>query len=194
MSLMPAMAAGPDAETRANSRELRYKPDASEFVFCGSEPAVYTRALYGNNKAFRLETSDFPAFAFYAKNGMLGNVRIGLLINKQEIVWLEEASDIESRYSAGKRIYHIRDERFGKDALITLTALARYDKEGALFVMDCKNLSPKLEWICQYGAVRGKRFSRNGDLGADPWDAFCMKKDYCRRAADTTDRSSGSCY
>lgn len=180
MSLMPAMAAGPDAETRANSRELRYKPDASEFVFCGSEPAVYTRALYGNNKAFRLETSDFPAFAFYAKNGMLGNVKIGLLLNKQEIVWLEEASDIESRYSAGKRIYHIRDERFGKDALITLTALARYDKEGALFVMDCKNLSPKLEWICQYGAVRGKRFSRNGDLGADPWDAFCMKKDYCR--------------
>ncbi len=172
-------AAGPSAEIRANSRELRYKPDASDFVFCGTEPAVYTRALYGNNQAFRLETSDHPDFAFYCKNGMVGNVKIGLLLNKEEILWLNQAEEIESRYSAGKRIYHIRDQRFGKEAQITLTALARYDQEGALFVLDCQNVSPKLEWICQFGGVRGKRFSRNGDLGADPWDAFCMKKDYC---------------
>lgn len=177
-SLMPVHAAGPDAETRANSRELRYKPDASDFVFVGSEAAVYTRALYGNNKPFRLETSDYPAFAFYAQNGMLGNVNIGLLIDG-ELLWLNEAEQIESRYRPGQRIYHIQDERLGKEARITLRALARYDKEGALFVIEAENVPAKLEWFCQFGGVRGKRFSRNGDLGADPWDAFCLKKDYC---------------
>ncbi len=176
MPLMAEVSAKDDART--NSRELRYKPDASDFVFCGSKPEVYTRALYGNNQAFRLETGDIPAFGFYGKNGMLGNVAFALMVDG-ELFWLKDADNIEVRYRPGQRIYHIRDSRLGDKASLTLRALARYDKEGALFVIEAEGLKSGLQWVCQFGGVRGRKFSRNGDLGADPWDAFCLKKDYC---------------
>ena len=192
MPLMAGVSTGDDArvsakddarvsakdDARANSRELRYKPDASDFVFCGGKPEVYTRALYGNNQAFRLETGDIPAFGFYGKNGMLGNVAFALMVDGK-LFWLKDAENIEVRYRPGQRIYHIRDSRLGAKASLTLRALARYDKEGALFVIEAEGLKNGLRWVCQFGGVRGRKFSRNGDLGADPWDAFCLKKDYC---------------
>lgn len=162
----------------ANNRELRYIPDSSSFLFQGSEPRLFNRALYGSNQAFRLETGDLPEFGFYASCGMSGNVQFALR-RGEKIIWLKEAENIQCRYLPGKRIYHIQDSLIG-NGKITLTAIARYDKEGAIFCFETENTPDDLELLTMYGGARGKKFSRNGDMGVDPADAFCLKKDYCR--------------
>lgn len=165
------------ADERANARELRYKPDHSDFVFQGSIPQLFTRALYGSNQSFRLETSDIPIFALYSHDGMSGHIRLALQRGRKT-KWLHEAENIECRYRPGQRIYQIEDPMLGKGRL-TLTAVARYDCQGAILHIKGENLPADLKWICLYGGAYGRRFSRNGDLGADPDDVFFLKKDYC---------------
>ena len=165
------------ADERANARELRYKPDHSDFVFQGSDPQLFNRALYGNNQSFRLETSDIPLFAMYSYDGMSGHIRLALQRGPQ-IKWLHELESIECRYRAGQRVYKIGDPMLGNGSLM-LTAVARYDCQGAILRLEGENLPADLQWICLYGGAYGRRFSRNGDLGADPDDVFFLKKDYC---------------
>ncbi len=158
-------------------RELRYLPDGSDFVFRADSVRKFNRALYGNNQAFRLETGDVPEFGFY-RSVMSGNLRFALVKGEQKI-WLHQAEKIESRYRPGLRIYTIKDPVLGKGSL-ELQALARYDSEGALFRFEFSQPEPGLQLIAVYGGARGKRFSRDGDMGADPDDAFELKTAYCR--------------
>ena len=49
-------------------RQLQYYPEGDAFV-CVNGNNRYTRALYGTNTDYRIETSDRPIFALYkAKN------------------------------------------------------------------------------------------------------------------------------
>ena len=57
-------------------RELRYKPDGKDFVIVNGE-RKFTRALYGTNTAFRVETSDVPEFALFMPR-MGGNLQFGI--------------------------------------------------------------------------------------------------------------------
>ena len=158
-------------------RELRYLPEGSDFVFRADSARKFNRALYGNNQAFRLETGDVPEFGFY-RSVMSGNLRFALLKGEQKL-WLHQAKTIESRYRPGLRTYMIQDPILGKGSL-ELQALARYDSEGALFRFEFSQQEPGLQLIAVYGGARGKRFSRDGDMGADPDDAFELKPAYCQ--------------
>ncbi|MDD4361825.1 MAG: DUF4450 domain-containing protein [Bacteroidales bacterium] len=164
-------------DTGNSGRELRYLPEGSDFVFRADSARKFNRALYGNNQAFRLETGDVPEFGFY-RSVMSGNLRFALLKGNQKI-WLHEAKSIDSRYRPGLRIYNIQDPVLGKGSL-ELQALARYDSEGALFRFEFHQAEPGLQLIAIYGGARGKRFSRDGDMGADPYDAFELKTAYCQ--------------
>jgi len=165
------------ADERANARELRYRPDHSDFVFQGSEPRLFNRALYGQNQSFRLETSDIPIFALYSYDGMSGHIRLALH-RGGETKWLHEAESIECRYRPGLRIYRFADPMLDGGSL-SLTAIARYDCQGAILRLEGSDLPEDLEWICLYGGAYGRRFTRNADLGADPPDVLYLKKDYC---------------
>ncbi|HPL07043.1 MAG TPA: DUF4450 domain-containing protein, partial [Bacteroidales bacterium] len=76
-------------------------------------------------------------------------------------------------------MYSIQDPLLGRGSL-ELQALARYDNEGSLFRFRFSRPDPELQLIAVYGGARGKRFSREGDMGADPHDAFELKTAYCR--------------
>lgn len=138
---------------------------------------MFNRALYGNNSDFRMETSDLPEFGFY-NSGMSGNLHFALE-RRGNVIELNKAQKIECRYQAGQRIYRIQDPLLLDKGTITLTAVARYDTDGAVFRFECQNLPEDTKLISIYGGARGKKFSRNGDLGVDPQDAFSLKKDYC---------------
>lgn len=161
----------------SENRELRYLPQGSDFVFRADSARKFNRALYGNNQAFRLETGDVPEFGFYS-SAMLGNLRFALIKGEQKR-WLHEAETIEYRYRPGLSIYSIQDPILGQGNL-EIHALARYDNEGSLFRFEFGRPDPELQLIAVYGGAGGKRFSRDGDMGADPHDAFELKTAYCR--------------
>ncbi len=163
---------------RAEARELRYVPNGEDFVFQGNTPMLFNRALYGENQAFRLETGDLPIFAFYAPTGMAGHLEWGL-VSGDRTLWLHQADSIRCIYRPGYRIYEITDPIL-KGGSICLTALCRYDCQGAVFRFEAKNTPKNLQWVCVYGGAYGKKFSRNGDMGADRPDVFYLKPEYCR--------------
>ncbi len=51
----------------AAARDLRYTPQGNDFVI-ENGTARFTRALYGTNTAFRVETSDRPEFGLFMPN------------------------------------------------------------------------------------------------------------------------------
>lgn len=110
------------------SRILRYQPDGEDFVIVNGN-RKFTRALYGGNTGFRLETSDMPEFALYMPR-MGGNLSLGVIVG-EESLWLNDADRIESRYRAGSRVYTITDSLLGKGSL-TITALAMYEADGMI--------------------------------------------------------------
>ena len=60
------------------NRTLRYQPDGEDFVIVNGN-RKFTRALYGSNTGFRLETSDVPEFALYMPR-MGGNLSLGVIV------------------------------------------------------------------------------------------------------------------
>src|SRR5215204_5794418 len=66
----------PGGEWHDKPRELRYKPDGTDFVITNGT-RLFTRALYGTHSAFRVETGDRPEFALYMP-GMGGNFKLGI--------------------------------------------------------------------------------------------------------------------
>ena len=101
------------------NRTLRYQPDGEDFVIVNGN-RKFTRALYGSNTGFRLETSDVPEFALYMPR-MGGNLSLGVIVGGKSL-WLNDARHIESRYSAGSRIYTITDSLLGKGSCLLYTS------------------------------------------------------------------------
>lgn len=156
-------------------RTLRYHPEGNDIVIENGNKR-FNRALYGGNTAFRAEAGDLPEFALYMP-GMGGNIQLGLIAaNKSK--WLIKAKYIKAIYRPGSMLYEIRDPML-KEGIIHLDAIALYDKEGLIIKVNTKNIPSGVELVVVYGGASGKKFSRDGDIGADPESSFDLKPEYC---------------
>ncbi|WP_133273376.1 DUF4450 domain-containing protein [Hymenobacter radiodurans] len=167
----------PPALWHDQARTLRYRPDGSDFVITNGNKR-FTRALYGTNTAFRVETGDLPEFALYLP-GMGGNFKLGLLVDGQS-KWLIEADSIEARYRPGAMLYEVKDALLGAGKL-QLEVLAQADAEGMLVRATFDGVpAGKVRLLWAFGGATGKKFSRDGDIGADPESNFYLKPEYCQ--------------
>ncbi|AOW10828.1 DUF4450 domain-containing protein [Flavobacterium gilvum] len=166
---------GQEKISKQENRKIHYAPDGDAFVLKNGT-RKFNRALYGSNTGFRVEAGDLPEFAMYMP-GMGGNFKLGLS-NGKKSKWVSEASKIETRYVLGTMRYKIEDPILEKGALfIELVALK--EKEGLVLKVYGNNLPKNIELIWAYGGATGKKFSREGDIGADPESVFYLQPDYC---------------
>ena len=165
----------PVPDTAIPARALRYHPEQGDFVIVNGKKR-FNRALYGTNSGFRVEAGDLPEFAMYLR-GMGGNFRLGL-VSEDSSLWLIDAEQITARYRPGSMLYEIRDPMLGKGTL-HLHVLALADQEGMIIRAGCTELENGVDLVWAYGGANGKRFHREGDLGADPESSFDLKPEYC---------------
>jgi hypothetical protein len=158
-------------------RTLRYHPEGTDFVITNGTHR-FTRALYGTNTAFRVEAGDLPEFALYLP-GMGGNLKFGLLADGQS-KWLIKADNIVARYRPGTMLYDITDPLLGAGKL-HLEVLAMADAEGVLVKARFENVpAGRVRLLWAFGGATGRKFSRDGDIGADPESSFYLKPEYCQ--------------
>ncbi|WP_157489853.1 DUF4450 domain-containing protein [Flavobacterium sp. CF136] len=157
------------------TRKMHYMPEGDSFVLKNGT-RKFNRALYGSNTGFRVETGDLPEFAMYMP-GMGGNLKFGL-INGKHSKWITEASKIDARYVLGTMHYTIEDPILGKGKLF-IVVVALKEKEGFIVKVSGENVSKEVNLIWAYGGATGKKFSRDGDIGADPESVFYLHSNYC---------------
>jgi len=157
-------------------REVRYKPVGEEFVNVNGDKR-FSRAIYGTNTGFRFETSDYPEFGLYMPN-LGGSVDLAVK-HGDKAVWVKDLEWVESRFVSGKRIYMLKDKALLGNGSIRLTALALSDADGFIVRTEAKGLPDGVQLVWIYGAASDKRFSRNGDIGADPADCFWLEASKC---------------
>lgn len=160
-------------------REIHYHPDGEDIVI-NNGTHRFNRAIYGTNTAFRVEAGDLPEFAMYLP-GMGGNLRFGIKAGN-ESNWLINMSNIEARYRAGSMLYTIHDPLLGNGTL-NLTVLAGGSTESLIVKAEVNGTTTPLSLFWAFGGVTGKKFSRDGDLGADPESSFYLKPEYCANNA-----------
>ncbi|TJZ61552.1 DUF4450 domain-containing protein [Sphingobacterium olei] len=160
-----------------NERTLHYTEDKGDFLLVEGKYR-FNRALYGSNKASRVEAGDLPEFALYMP-GMGGNLQF-VLKGNNEYKKLIHADNIETRYRPGAMVYAIRDKLLGKGVL-EITVLAQVAEEGMIVKVGAQNVPKGTELFAIYGGASGKRFSRNGDIGADPESGFYLLPEYCKQ-------------
>ena len=162
------------ASAGTKPRVLQYHPDGRDIVRVNGENR-YTRALYGGYTNFRVETSDRPIFGIYCGKNHHRNIRFRLMTGGQTVS-LEETAHCEARYNAGLRTYHLTDPAFGKGWL-EVTVLAMPDSEAALWQFRADELPADAVLECLVSQVKSPKFSRSGDLNADPKDGFDPKNE-----------------
>lgn len=165
----------PDQLWHGKERMVRYHPEGNDFVIENGDRR-FTRALYGTNTAFRVEAGDLPEFAMYMP-GMGGDLRFGL-INESQHKWLITAQKIKAIYRAGSMIYEIEDTLLGKGKLF-IEVLALSNAEGMVVKIISENIKEDVQLVWVYGGASGKKFSRDGDVGADPESSFYLKAENC---------------
>ncbi len=168
------------------SRKIHYAPDGDSFVLKNGA-RKFNRALYGTNTGFRVEAGDLPEFALYMP-GMGGNFKLGFTKGNNS-KWITEAQKIDTRYTSGTMHYIIEDSLLGNGTLhISLVAL----KEGEGFVLKVNSTTiPKdVSLIWAFGGATGKKFSRDGDIGADPESVFYLQPEYCINNTYTLQKDS----
>jgi len=158
-----------------NERELHYKEDKGDFLLVNGKYR-FNRALYGDNRASRVETGDLPEFALYLP-GMGGNLQF-VIQKGNSVKKLIQADQIETRYRPGSMLYEIKDPIFGNGTL-KLTVLAQARKEGLVLKMETLNVDSSIKIYAVFGGASGTTFSRNGDIGADPESGFYLLPEYC---------------
>ncbi|HEX7846847.1 MAG TPA: DUF4450 domain-containing protein [Chitinophagaceae bacterium] len=156
-------------------RTVHYLPDGNDFV-CVKPTLRFNRALYGTNTAFRVEAGDLPEFAMYMP-GMGGNLQFKLL-KDGKTKWLVKADSIKTVYRAGSMIYEIKDALLGNGKFF-ITVLALANAEGMVLQLRSENVPANVELAWMYGGASGKKFSRDGDIGADPESSFYLKPENC---------------
>ncbi len=156
-------------------RSVRYYPQGEDFVINNGERR-FNRALYGTNTGFRIEAGDRPEFALYLP-GMGGNLKFGIGSGDSSI-WIINAQQITARYRPGSMIYEIHDPMIGPGEL-NLHLLAMNEGEGLILRMQAKDIANGIDLFWAYGGATGKKFSRDGDIGADPESSFYLKPKYC---------------
>lgn len=160
----------------AQQRAIHYRPEGTDFV-CVNGKLRFNRALYGTNTAFRVEAGDLPEFALYLP-GMGGNFRLGLISGGQS-KWLIDAQHIKAIYRPGSMLYEVGDSLLGS-GLLHITVLALAEGEGMVIQTSYKGPAAKAQLFWAYGGATGKKFSRDGDIGADPESSFYLKEEYCK--------------
>ncbi|MEC3875447.1 DUF4450 domain-containing protein [Chryseobacterium salviniae] len=156
-------------------RELHYKEDKGDFLLVNGKYR-FNRALYGDNRASRVEAGDLPEFALYLP-GMGGNLQF-IIQKGNSIKKLIQAEKIETRYRPGSMLYEIKDPILGKGSL-KLTVLAQVKDEGLVLKMETFNIDSSAKIYAVFGGASGTAFSRNGDIGADPESGFYLLPEYC---------------
>lgn len=164
-----------NAVWHGTEREVHYKPDGEDFLLVNGKKR-FNRALYGTNTAFRVETGDLPEFALYLP-GMGGNLKLGL-IRGNASKWITEAQEIRTRYRPGSMLYDIKDPLLGSGVL-HLAVLALSEGEGIVIKASFTGQISGVEIFAAYGGVTGKKFSRDGDIGADPESSFDLNPSNC---------------
>lgn len=163
------------APWHGKERTIHYRPEGKDFVTTNGT-ARFNRALYGGNTAFRVEAGDLPEFALYLP-GMGGNCRLGL-IDGNKSSWLIAAKNTKAIYRPGSMIYEIRDPLLGT-GMLQVTALAAYDQEAMVLQVVSRGITTPVQLFVAFGGVTGKKFSRDGDIGADPESSFYLQPGYC---------------
>ncbi|MBC7949164.1 MAG: DUF4450 domain-containing protein [Chitinophagaceae bacterium] len=157
-------------------RVMHYAPDGEDFVLVNGKRR-FTRALYGTNTGFRVEAGDLPEFALYMP-GMGGNFRFALSAgNKAK--WITDADVIKTRYRPGAMLYEVKDALLGGGTMY-ITVLASSEGEGMIIQTSFKAVSKPVELLWVFGGASGKKFSRDGDIGADPESSFYLHADNCK--------------
>jgi hypothetical protein len=172
----PDIAFGQQALWHNKEREIHYQPDGTDFTTINGK-RKFTRALYGTNTGFRVEAGDLPEFALYMP-GMGGNFKFGIVAGSQSI-WLTEASYVKATYRPGSMLYEIRDSILGGGTM-NIQILALADAEGFIIKTQFRNVKRKAQLVWVFGGASGKRFSRDGDVGADPESSFYLQEENCR--------------
>ncbi|HEX2631005.1 MAG TPA: DUF4450 domain-containing protein [Chitinophagaceae bacterium] len=156
-------------------RVVHYLPQGNDFVLKEGKRR-FNRALYGTNTGFRIEAGDLPEFALYMP-GMGGNFKFGLIAgNKSK--WLIDADHIKTIYRPGSMIYEINDPLLGK-GMMRVIVLALADKEGMIIKTETTGITGTIELVVVFGGASGKKFSRDGDIGADPESSFYLHPENC---------------
>jgi hypothetical protein len=156
-------------------RAIRYKPDGTDFVITNGKRR-FTRALYGTNTAFRVEAGDLPEFALYMP-GMGGNFKFGIIAGNER-KWLIDAQKIKAVYRPGSMLYEIEDALLGNGKLF-IAVLALSNAEGMVLKIRSENIAESVQLVWVFGGASGKKFSRDGDIGADPESSFYLKTENC---------------
>ncbi len=139
-------------------RPLHYRPDGRSAVVVDGK-ARFNRALYGAHTGFRVECSDCTEFGIYLP-GMGGNLQLSL-----------PEGGCEARYTPGKMNYR-------QGGIAVEVQIMREGDDVALWRIE--NTTKKSQTIgVQFGAVSGKKFYRNGDLGVDDPEAFSFDPAQC---------------
>ncbi|PXY42442.1 glycogen debranching protein [Flavobacterium cheongpyeongense] len=181
--LCPVLLAGQEKQT---VRKIHYAPEGNSFVLKNGT-RKFNRALYGSNTGFRVETGDLPEFAMYMP-GMGGNFKLGL-INGKESKWITEAAKISTKYVLGTMQYEIQDPILDNGKLI-VKVVALKEKEGFIVKVSGESVSKKINLVWAYGGATGKKFSRDGDIGADPESVFYLQPEYCTNNKYTLKKQS----
>src|SRR5690606_38894386 len=96
-------------------RSLHYTEDNGDFLLVNGKYR-FNRALYGDNRASRVEAGDLPEFALYLP-GMGGNLQF-VIRRGNQYKKLIDAAKIETRYRVGSMRYTISDPLLGKGSLL----------------------------------------------------------------------------
>ncbi|MDE5650899.1 MAG: DUF4450 domain-containing protein, partial [Duncaniella sp.] len=157
---------------RSDKRVLQYTPTSDGYIMSHNGKNLYTRALYGGNTAFRMETSDMPIFAgFHGKDNR--NIHFVLDVDGVKMR-LDSVSDCRSYYRGGERRYELADAAW-RGGRIVMTLLAPRDYEGGIWKIEAAGM-PKGSTLTAVSCATVKiKLNRNGDMGADP--ANCLAPD-----------------
>lgn len=150
-------------------RKMQYTPDSEGYIVSRNGNNLYTRALYGGNTAFRMETSDMPIFSgFHGKENR--NIHFILDIDgiKQR---LDSVADCISRSRGGERQYILSDPSW-RGGKIVMTLLAPRDYEGGVWKIESTSMPKNARLTAVSCATKKIKLNRNGDMGADPANAL----------------------
>ena len=174
--LFPLLLISQEKETATSiQRKIHYAPEGNSFVLKNGT-RKFNRALYGSNTGFRVETGDLPEFALYMP-GMGGNFKLGIQKGDKS-KWITEAKTIDTRYTLGIMYYKIQDPILGNGELL-LEVIALKNTEGFALKVTGNNIPKDVSLVWAFGGASGKKFSRDGDIGADPESVFYLQPNYC---------------
>lgn len=159
---------------RNADRVMQYSPTSEGSIYRKNGDNLYTRALYGGNTAFRIETSDRPIFgAFHGKDNRNIHFKV-----KTADRWLrlDSVAECQSYYRGGERRYELSDPQWGKGR-ISITALAPFDREAGIWKIEASDMPAGAEIVGICVPTVKIQLNRNGDMGADPANAFAPDPD-----------------